>query len=219
MSVHAGNKKWNIRRKCVLLIGLLALSVLSAGAEQKHKQSFGVYSGWSFGLGKVFIDMTSGGHTSNHYKPRYILGIYFQHDFSESFGLQLNMNYQNCSNQWEFNYWERHEEGTESIGSLSLSLNGITTVSRSAMTEFYFLGGIGILNGDFENLGSLIQFSAGTGVKLRVRPGSRTFVNLALVFQHLMYKYGKPRSADYLRLQAGLEFPLMDKQDRLAPGI
>ncbi len=215
MFVHSGNKKRSGLWKRLSLIGLLALLVLPAGAEQKQRQSFGVYTGWSFGLGKVFIDMTSGGHTENHYKPKYILGIYLQHDFSDSFGLQLNMNYQNCSNQWEFNYWERHEEGTESLGGFSISLNGITTVSRSAMTEFYFLGGIGIFTGAFENLGALIQFSAGTGVKLRVRPGSRTSVNLAAVFHHLMYKYGRARNADYLRLQAGLEFILKNRQDNL----
>jgi hypothetical protein len=215
MSVHSGNKKRSDLWKRLSLIGLLALSIFPAGAEQKQRRSFGVYSGWSFGLGKVFIDMNSGGHTDNHYMPNFILGAYLQHNFSGSFGLQLNINYQKCSNQWEFNNFDRHEEGTDSIGSFSFSLNGITTVSRSAMTEFYFLGGIGIFAGDFENLGSLIQFSAGTGVKLRVRPGSRTSVNLATVFHHLMYNYGRPRNADYLRLQAGLEFLPKNKQDKV----
>jgi hypothetical protein len=215
MAVQVGNKKRNIRMKCVLLIGLLALFVFPAAAEQKQKLSFGVYSGWSLSLKKIFIDEAPGGHTFTHYMPNFILGVYLQHDFSESFGLQLNINYQNCSNQWEFSYWERQEEGTESIGGFSFSLNGITTVSRSAMTEFYFLGGIGIFAGAFENLHSLIQFSGGTGVKLRVRPGSLTSVNLAAVFHHFFYKYGGASNADYLRLQAGLEFPFMDKQDNL----
>ncbi len=213
MIVHVANKKRNIRKKCALLIGLLTLSVLPAGAGPKQRQSYGFYTGMSVGLGKVFIDMTSGGHTDNHYMPNFILGLYLQHNFSDSFSLQLNMNYQNFTNQSEFNYWERHEESTESIGGFSISLNGITTVSRSAKSEFYLLGGIGILAGAFENLGSLIQISAGTGVKLRVSPGSRTSVNLAAVFHHLMYTYGRARSADYLRFQAGLEFLLKNRRD------
>ena len=142
--------------------------------------------------------------------PRFIAGMYLQHDFSESFGLQLNINYQNCSNHWQFGYWDRYEEGTDSIGSYSFSLNGIATASRSAMTEFYFLGGIGIFTGPFDYRKSFLQFSAGTGVKLRVRPGSRTFVNLAAVWHHFFYHYGGASNGDYLRLQAGLELPLYE---------
>jgi hypothetical protein len=213
MSDPDGNTNRTAWKRNIFLIVLLALSIFQTGAEQKQKQSIGIYTGWSFGLGDVFIEMNSGGHTNNHYTPNFILGAYWQHNFSESFGLQLNINYQNCSNHWEFSYWERHEEGTLSTESCSFSLNGVFNLSRSAMTQFYFLGGIGILANSFENLSSLIQLSGGTGVKLRIRPGSRTSVNLAAVFHHLLYKYGKDRHADYLRLQAGLEFLLKDKQD------
>lgn len=213
MFVHAANKKRSIEMKCVLLIGLLILFVLPGGAELKQKNLIGVYTGWSFGLGDVFIDEAPGGHTFNHYMPNFIMGAYWQHNFFESFGLQLNINYQNCSNHWVFSYWERHEEGKESIGSFSFSLNGIATVSRSAMTEFYFLGGIGMFTGPFDYQRSFLQFSGGTGVKFRVRPGSRMFVNLAAVFHHFLYKYGGASNGDYLKLQAGLEFPLKAKQD------
>ncbi len=212
---YAGNKKRNIRIKCVLLIGLLVLFVLPAGAEQEQKMSVGIFSGWSFGLGKVFIDESPGGHTFNHYMPNFILGMYLQYNFPGFFSLQLKMNYQNCSNHWEFHYWDRHEEGKESLSSFSFSLNGIATVSRSAMTEFYFLGGIGMFSGPFDYRKSFLQFSGGTGIKFRVRPGSRTFVNLAAVFNHFLYKYGGASNGDYLKLQAGLEFPLKSKQDNL----
>jgi opacity protein-like surface antigen len=213
MDDHILNKGRNARGKCLTLVGLLVLLALPAGAAPEGKCAFGVYSGRSFGLGDVFIDMTSGGHTHNHYQPDFLLGAYFQHDFSESFGLQLDMNYQHCSNHWEFTYWERREEGTDSISCGSFSLNGIFTVSRSAMTQFYLLGGIGIFVGSFENLGSFIQCSGGTGGKLRVRPGSSTSLNLAAVFHHLMYKYGSARHADYLKLQAGLEFLFKDRPE------
>jgi hypothetical protein len=213
MFVHAGNKKRFIRKKCVPLVALLVLFVLPAGAEQEQKQSVGFYTGWSFGLGDVFIDEAPGGHTFNHYMPNFILGVYFQHNFSGSLGLQLSINYQNCSNRWVFSYWERHEEGTESLGCFSFSLNGIAIADRSAMTEFYFLGGIGMFTGPFDYRKSFLQFSGGTGIKLRVRPGSQTSVNLAAIFQHFLYKYGGASNADYLRLQAGLEFPVMDNLD------
>jgi hypothetical protein len=216
MVVQVGNKERNIRKKCALLIGLLALLVLPAAAERKQKQSIGFYSGWSFGLGKIFIDEAPGGHTFTHYMPNFILGVYVQHNFSEAFGLQFNVNYQNCSNHWVFSYWDRHEEGSESLACFSLSLNGIATVSRSAMMEFYFLGGVGIFTGPFDYRRSFLQFSGGTGVKFRVRPGSRTFVNLAAVFHHLEFlKHSRDWHADYLRLQAGIEIPFILKQDNL----
>jgi hypothetical protein len=214
MSDPDGNTNGTAWKKKFFLVSLLlVLSIFQAGAEQKPEQSIGVYTGWSFGLGDVFIDTNDGGHTSNHYKPNFILGAYWQHNFSKSFGLQLNINYQNCSNHWKFHYWDQQEEGTDSKGSYSFNLNGIFNLSRSAMTQFYLLGGIGILAGTFENVGSIIQFSGGTGIKLRVKPGSLTSVNLAAVFHHLLYNSGRARHADYLRLQAGLEFLLKKKQD------
>jgi hypothetical protein len=216
MSVQVGNKKRSMRKKCVLFIGLLALSVFQVGAERKPKESIGVYSGWSFGLGDVFIDEDPDGHTLTHYMPNFILGAYWQHDFSGSFGLPLNMNHQECSNHWEFNYWTRHEEGTESIESYTFSLNGVFNYGRSAMVQFYILGGIGIYTGAFDFGKSMAQFSGGTGVKLQVRPGSLTSINLAAVFHHLLRnKFGEAWHVDYFRLQAGLEFLLKNKRDNL----
>jgi hypothetical protein len=77
------------------------------------------------------------------------------------------------------------------------------------MSQFYILGGIGMFTGPFDYKKSFIQFSGGTGVKLRVKPGSPTFVNLAAIFHHFLYKYGGGSNGDYLRLQAGLEIPFV----------
>jgi hypothetical protein len=211
-----GDKNRNIRKKCAFLIGLLALSVLPAGAEQKQKDSIGIYTGWSFSLAEVFIEEYPGGHTTNHYMPNLILGAYWQHKFSRSFGLQLNVNYQNCSNNSEFNYYNRHEEkGTYSIGCFSFSLNGIATVSRTALSEFYFLGGIGMFTGPFDYRKTYIQFSGGIGEKFRLGVGSRTSINLAAVFHYLLYTPYRGYNATYLRLQAGLEFLPKNKQDKV----
>jgi hypothetical protein len=62
----------------------------------------------------------------NHYMPNFNLGVYLQHNVAESFGLQFNVNYQNCSNHWSFSYYDRHEEGTKSLGSFSLNLNALS---------------------------------------------------------------------------------------------
>ena len=73
------------------------------------------------------------------------------------------MNYQNCSNHWEFSYWDRQEEGTDAVTGVSLSLNGVFTVSRSAMTQFYLMSGLGIFRGSFLNVSSFFQISGGPG--------------------------------------------------------
>jgi hypothetical protein len=194
--------------KTALIMGMLVLCVLPAGAASKPGLVFGIHSGWSFNIGKIFIDMNSGGHTDNHYLPNFCVGLYGQYDFSPRFGLQLSVACQNFSNRWRFHYYDRFEEGEESLAGLSVTLNGVATVARSAMSEFYLLAGGGFLKSSFLNLGTLLQVCAGPGVKLRLKPGSSTMANFGALLHHVMYKYGKARHADYVRLQAGLEFHL-----------
>ncbi|MBN2347081.1 MAG: hypothetical protein JXO51_11915 [Candidatus Aminicenantes bacterium] len=202
------------QRKAALIIGGMALCVLMVGAAPKSEPAFGAYLGSSFSIGKEFIDMTSGGHTANHYQPGFVLGLYGQHDFSDDFGLQLSVAYQRFSNEWSFHYFDRHDEGKESLGGVSVSLNGAFMVARSAMNEFYFLAGLGFLSSSFANLGALFQVCGGIGGKFRLMPGSSTKVNLGAVLHHVMYSYGKARNAEYVRLQAGLEFRLRDRGQR-----
>lgn len=196
------------QRRIAWIIGALVLCVPKAGAAPRSEMIFGVYLGSSFSLGNEFIDMTSGGHTTHHYMPGFALGMYGQHDFSPAFGLQLNIAYQHVADEWSFHYFDRSEEGKDSLAGVSVSLNGVVTAARSAMSEFYFLGGMGILGSSFENLGALFQVCGGIGGKLRLKPGSPTKVNLGAVLHHVMYSYGRARHADYVRLQAGLEFRL-----------
>lgn len=199
----------NVPKKYALLVVMLVLFALPAAAGQKQKRLAGIYGGWSFSLGKRFLDDSPGGHTFNHYLPNYILGFYFQRDLSPWFGLQFNMNYQNISNQWDFYYNDRHSEGTESLAAFSFNLNGIAPFRRTALSEAYFLGGIGLFIGPR----SAVQLSGGAGVKLRVAPASRTVVNLAAVLHHLFSRHDGARGADYLRLQAGIEFTRAEKRD------
>lgn len=208
MSIHRMDRTEKGRLACLLAIGVLALAVHAAGAGKETRAAFGVFSGTSTSLGGKFIDMNSGGHTDNHYLPNFILGAYFQYDFNSDFALQLSGNFQNCTNEWSFHYWDRDESGRESVGAFSVSLNGIYFLSRSPMARFYFLAGAGFLAGSFENLGALIQLAFGPGVNLRLKRGSPTSFNLAAIAHPVLYSYGKARQAFYLKLQAGLEFEL-----------
>ena len=211
MIIQDVKKKKDFRKNCVLFIGMLVLFVFPAGASKKPKISIGGYGGWSFGLGEVFLDESPGGHTSNHYMPNFVLGVYGQWNFSEWFGLQLSANYQNCSKHWEFSTFDRFEEGDESVGSYSFSLNGVLNLVRSPMFKFYVLGGIGLFTGPFDYQRCFFQFCGGTGIKFRVQPEARMFVTLAALFHHFLYEYGGASNGDYLKLQAGLEFPILQK--------
>lgn len=213
MDVRRVDKKENARLACFLICGLLALAVHAAGAGQRPGAAFGVYSGMSTSLGGKFIDMNSGGHIDNHYLPRFILGAYFQYDFSDGFALQLSANYQNFSNEWEFHYWDREASGLESVGAFSVSLNSIFTISRSPMSGFYLLAGAGFLSSSFENLGALFQLALGPGVSLRTKRGSPASLNLAAVMHPVLYRYGEARQAFYLKLQAGIEIKLGDREN------
>ena len=214
MSDRDTRRKGSARVASVLLAGWLALAVPLAGAGREPRAAYGVFSGTSLSLGKTFIDMNSGGHTDNHYLPHFIFGAYFQYALSEEFALQLNVNHQNVSNQWEFHYWDHTTRGKESLGAFSISLNGILTVSRTPMSRFYFLGGAGFLAGPFENLGALIQLAAGPGLCLRMKRGSPAFFNLAAIIHPVLYSYGRARQAVYLKLQAGVELELRDRKQK-----
>jgi hypothetical protein len=195
-----------VRLACLLLIGWLALAVRASGAVPQGRAWLGVYAGRSLSLGTTFIDMTSGGHTDNHYLPNFFLGAHFQYNFSRVFGLQLSVNYQNCSNDWDFHYWNRTEEGRESIGAFSLSLNGIVALHSTALSRFYLLAGAGFLSGSFQNLGVLFQLAGGFGARLYMKRGSPHAFHLAALLHPVFYKYGdKNLHPLYLKLQAGFE--------------
>lgn len=213
MSVRVVNRKGNGRLACWLIAGLLAVALPAMGAGQEPRAALGIYSGMSTSLGGKFIDMNSGGHTDNHYLPNLILGAYFQYDFSRDFSLQLSANYQGITNEWDFHYYDRSEQGRETAGAFSVSLNWLFTISRSPMSRFYFLAGAGFLTGSFENLGALFQLAAGPGVSLRLKRGSLTSFNLAAIFHPVLYHYGEAKEAFYLKLQAGIEMLLKDRKE------
>lgn len=186
--------------------GLLVLLLLPVRAEQRRSSFIGLYTGWSFSLKDKFIDEAPDGHTINHNTPNFILGGYWQYSPAGPMDLQFSMNVQNCSQHWVFSYFDRHNEGSVSLQCVSFNLNSIVNVMRSTRMWIYALGGVGVFVGPFEYNTSFIQLSGGAGVKFRVKPGSRTFVDLAAIFHHLLPTRAGSHHAEYLRLQTGLAF-------------
>lgn len=218
MNVIAGGKKRKVRKSIFLVIVMLAFFILPCRAEQKNKLFIGVYTGYSFGLGYEFQR-----HYNNYYEDEYDLnfqlGTYMQYNFSELFGLQLNMSYQNGVYRWIFDYYEDPVAETEWNGSLSFTLNGVLNYAKLKNAQLYLMGGVGILNGSLGIGNTFIDLVAGTGVKIRPKTGSRSAIVLGGTFHHLLKLdhdiYGdKHGYANFLQLQVGYEFCLDGREEQ-----
>jgi hypothetical protein len=218
--VFAGSREKNMAeqmqpalRRGLVLLGILVLIVLPAGAEQKGKVLLGAYTGGAFGLGQAY-DWHNGGHYQDDYNLTFHLGTYIQYELSASFGLQLNVNYQRGVYHWTFSYpGMPSKDEKEGVGFLSLDLNGVFNTRRVKNTQFYLLGGIGLFDGDTHELrGTYIDFLGGAGIKLFFKRDSRSAVNINAAFHHMLQphpeKYVEDNQADFLRVQVGCEFCL-----------
>lgn len=193
----------------ILFLALLMLPTFLSGISQPRSLAFGVYGGWSQGLGYQF-----GWHIrpsrSDNYTLDVHLGAYVQYNLSAVFSIQGNVNYQHGTNDWTFTYpGFPYDEGTDKFSIVSANLNGVVTFWRLKGVSFYFLGGGGITSGDWEAFrGTYFNLTAGAGAKICV---SRSHPNLALnlggTFVHLIDpdKYGDD-TANYLRVPIGIEF-------------
>ncbi|HCS47223.1 MAG TPA: hypothetical protein DIW61_02800 [Candidatus Aminicenantes bacterium] len=200
-------KKRQARLALALVLFILPLALL--GTSQPRRLTFGVYGGWSQGLGYEF-----GWHSrpsrSDDYTLDAHLGAYIQYNLSAVFSIQANMNYQHGTNPWTFTYpgWP-YDEGTDMFSIVSANLNGVITLWRLKRISFYFLGGGGINRGEWEAFwGTYFNLTAGAGVKVYI---SSSHPNLALniggIVVHLIEpdKYGDD-TAQYLRFLIGIEF-------------
>jgi hypothetical protein len=180
-----------------------------SGAPQSGRFSFGVYGGWSLGLGYDF-----GWHyrpsRSDDYNLDVHLGAYVQHSFSNVLGLQVNVNYQHGTNPWTFTYpgWP-YDEGTDRFSIVSANLNGVVTFMRLKRAALYLLGGGGIISGDWEDFSDIyFNLTGGLGVRIYI---SKSHPNLALnlggAFVYLIdpEEYGRD-TANYLKFFIGIEF-------------
>ena len=190
---------------CVFIILPSAVS----GTAQPRSLVFGVYGGWSQGLGYDF-----GWHSrpsrSDDYNLDVHLGAYVQYNLSARLGVQANVNYQHGTNPWSFDYWGfPHDEGTDKFSIVSLNLNGVVTPLRLKRISFYFLGGGGITSGNWEDFsGTYFNLTGGLGVRISV---SRSHPNLALNLGGAYVYLTDPDefggdTAHYLKFLIGLEF-------------
>jgi hypothetical protein len=208
MSDLAENKKRKGRKKCLFLIWMFIFGSLEADASQLGRFLFGIYTGWSFGLGYEF-DWHSRPSRSDDYSIDLHLGGYIQYNLSERLGFQVNFNYQKGTNEWEFTYpGFPYDSGKDKISFISFDLNGVLNYLRLKNVQFYLLGGGGISSGDWESFDGLyFNFMAGTGVKIYLKSDSRFAINLGGTFHHLLDpdEYGADH-ANYLRFHVGFEF-------------
>jgi hypothetical protein len=200
-------KKRQARLALALVLFILPLALL--GTPQPRRLTFGVYGGWSQGLGYEFSWHWRSSR-SDDYSLDLNLGAYVQYNLSAVFSIQSSVNYQHGTNDWIFRYpgWP-YEEGTDKFRIVSGNLNGIINDRHWGAITFYLLGGGGITSGDWEAFrGTYFNLTAGAGVKVYI---SRSHPNLALnfggTFVHLINpdEY-EDYTADYLRFLIGIEF-------------
>jgi len=196
-----------------MLLGQVIFPCLTAvPASGNRPWAFGIYGGWSSGLGwdfdwhyrsSISDKTTLGGH----------LGAYTRYEISGLFGIQLDANYQAGINEWTFQYWDWPEEqGEDRFGIFSLSMQGTIHFLPVPRLRIYGLGGCGISSGAWGKYGGFsdlyYHLVAGLGIKFglsssRIRPA----LCLGGTFHHLMDPAGgSTRTADYVRLSLGLEF-------------
>jgi hypothetical protein len=211
MPDRSGNQKGNVLGRSLILIGLLAMIALPAGAERNERVHFGIYTGWSQGLGYSFRWHNSG-HYHDDFNLNFHLGAYAQYDLARLFGLQLNVNYQSGVYRWTFAYYNRpFESGTENVGFLSVGLNGILNLKRAKHTQVYLLGGVGVFKGSAHELRDYwIDLRGGMGIKLFFKRDPRAAITVGGSFHRLIQPkkdlYIDDEKADFLRFQVGYEF-------------
>jgi hypothetical protein len=197
------------KRHALLVSALILLPSALFGSLGPRKLSFGVYGGWSLGLGYEF-SWHSRPSRSDDYALGFHLGVYAQLNLSQVVAIQINGNYQRGTNDWTFTYpGFPYDEGSDPFSIISANLNGVLTPFRLKKMLFYLLGGGGISSGDFEELsGAYFNLTAGLGVKIAFSEmGTGPSLSLGGCFIHLIDpdSYGSD-TADYLRFQIGLEY-------------
>jgi len=203
-----------MKRLCLflLLVQVISSYLPAEPAPGSGKWAFGIYAGWSHGLGWDF-EWHYRSSLSDRTALQGHLGVYTRYEISETFGVQLDANYQAGLNEWTFQYWERPEEqGEDRFGIYSLSLQGVLHFLPIRRLRVYGLGGGGISSGAWGEYGGFSELYyhlvAGLGIKFGLSSSHiRPALCLGGTFHHLMDPAGgSTRTADYVRLSLGLEF-------------
>ncbi len=201
--------------KILLSFILVFLLILPLNAKPKNRFKFGLYSGLSKGSGFDFTFWRDPGVPTEYYISRkktlkYHIGGYIQRNFTQTFALQLNMNYQRGVREWEKVL--PYRSGKEQFSILSVSLCPVFRITDQELWEAYGLAGGGLSSGkwpDYTFEGDVyFNVMAGLGIKIfPLRSSPRLALNLGGSFHHLfelfIYEAGR---ASYFRFQVGFEF-------------
>lgn len=196
-------------RKFYLLVIVLTLFALTAGAEVNDKSLLGVYGGWAYGS-SVEEDWNPSARLFDRYKLLYHFGGYFQRDLSPEFGLQCNVNFQQVKHYSSFQDFNAPEMIYEPERRLLVALNllAVLQLPLSARAQIFVQGGGGIGSGTVYGLSGLhFGLTGGAGLKLFPKPGSRSAVIVGGSFHLLIDRSASgSATANYVRFNVGYEF-------------
>jgi len=196
----------------VFVVGCGAWSANTAADSGPDKWAFGVYTGWSRGLGWEF-DWHYRSSISDRTSLRFHLGGYARYEISRAVGLQVDLNLQSGRNAWTFSYWNRPKSsGDDGFTITSLGLQGVLHVFRHKRLRAYLQGGGGFSTGPWGEYGGFSELythlAAGGGIKLNLSAReSSPALCLGGALIHLMDpEHGAVRTADFVRFHLGVEF-------------
>ena len=199
------------RCSMILCFGLAVVPALGLAAGDRGL-AWGVYAGWSHGLGWEF-EWHYRSSVSDLTTLQYHVGAYARYDVSRLWGLQVDLNYQSGLNEWIFSYWGFPEDsGSDRFGITSLSLQGVLHIIRSGRLRLSVLSGGGLSSGPLGNYGGFTRLyghlTAGLGLRLSLKADTpRPALILGSAFIHLIDpEEHAAMTADYLRFFGGVEF-------------
>ncbi len=176
--------------------------------QPSKKTKWGIYGGWSFGTGYTFRWHYR--PYSDRYVPQFHLGGYVQFKLSQRFGLQVDANYQNLLYEWTFSHPSfPYGSGEDSVGFSSLSLKGITSLTKWGSVQLYIAAGGGINLGDWDEFGGIYFHLVGNpGLKLFLwKSNPNLALNLGSSFVYVFdIDNWSSGNAFYIRLNFGIEF-------------
>jgi hypothetical protein len=201
-------KKAKIHKRSSILIAMLFIFALRAGAEEQKKVLIGINAGWSFGSTDVSAGL--------HYEKAALdfhLGATVQFDLNELFGVQASLSYQNFNNALDTRTSpvESSEYLNTNGGLLTIGVNGVLNSKKANHTQFYLLAGAGISFGELirYDIGTRLELDAGLGVKYFLTAALRSALDFGLTFHQLLNLSENPSTAGsfgYIRLGVGFEF-------------
>lgn len=178
------------------------------------KWYLGAYVGSAYGWGNGF-SWTHGPWVSNKSDLGFHLGGILRYEFTQTFGLQLDVNYQSGYNEWiEHNWGADEQSGEQNFSIFSITAEAVSHFYETQRLRIYVLGGLGISTGNWGGYGKLqgqyYNFIVGTGVKIKLRESKpRLALNLGgsyVRYHKAMTHFDDTIGIDFVRFLVGVEF-------------